>query len=62
VLTVRALLAVAIVICGVAIVVRVAGLGLRFDSLPGLVLGAAMIALGVHRISLILRVRGGAAR
>jgi hypothetical protein len=30
----------------------------RFAVLPGSVLGAAMIALGVHRLSLIARVRG----
>lgn len=61
-LAVRGVLGVALVICGTIIIVRVAGLGLRFESLPGLVLGAAMIALGVHRLSLILRVRRDAAR
>lgn len=61
-LIVRAALAVALVVCGGVIVVRLAGLGLHYESLPGFVLGAAMIALGVHRLSLILRLRGGAAR
>ncbi|MEO6836156.1 MAG: hypothetical protein ABI231_09680 [Candidatus Tumulicola sp.] len=58
-LALRAVLAVALVVCGTVIIVRVAALGVRFESLPGLVLGAAMMALGVHRISLILRLRGG---
>ncbi len=61
-LAIRTVLAVAMVLCGTAIVVRVAALGMRFESLPGIVLGAAMVALGAHRLSLILRARGGAAR
>jgi hypothetical protein len=51
-------LAVAMIVFGSAIVVRLAAFGLRFEILPGLVLGAAMIALGAHRITLILRLRG----
>lgn len=40
--------------CGAVIVVQMLhGIGLRFPALPGLVLGAAMIGLGV------LRLRGG---
>jgi len=31
-----------------------------FGIFPGLVLGVAMIALGAHRIALILRARGSA--
>ncbi|MBV8372952.1 MAG: hypothetical protein JOY69_06800 [Candidatus Eremiobacteraeota bacterium] len=61
-LALRTVLALAITICGAAIVVRVAALGLRVQTLPGLVLGAAMIALGIHRLSLILRLRRGTAR
>ncbi|MFY9738481.1 MAG: hypothetical protein WAK11_05440 [Candidatus Cybelea sp.] len=56
----RGLLAVAILLCGIVILVRMAAAlpeG-RFAVLPGIVLGAAMIALGVHRLSLIARVRG----
>jgi hypothetical protein len=56
----RGLLAVAMVLCGLVILVRMAEVlpvG-RFAVLPGIVLGAAMIALGVHRLSLIARVRG----
>jgi hypothetical protein len=62
VLILRTILAVALVICGAVVVVRVAALGLRAESLPGLVLGAAMIALGAHRLALIARVRRGIAR
>ncbi|MGA8534035.1 MAG: hypothetical protein WB615_08005 [Candidatus Tumulicola sp.] len=61
-LAVRTVLAVALIVCGAVVVVRVAALGLRVESLPGLVLGSAMIALGAHRLSLIARVRRGAAR
>ena len=56
----RTALAVAMVLCGAIVLVRVAALGIRSESLPGLVLGAAMIALGAHRLSLIARVRRGA--
>lgn len=60
--TVRGVLAAAMTICGAVVIVRVAGLGLRGESLPGLVLGVAMIALGIHRLTLIARMRRGAAR
>ena len=59
---VRGALAVALMLCGGAIVVRMlewirpAG----FNILPGILLGAAMIALGAHRLTLILRARGSA--
>ena len=51
----RGLLAVAIILCGLVILVRmVAALPEgHFKVIPGIVLGAAMIALGVHRLSLI---------
>ncbi|MGA2760897.1 MAG: hypothetical protein ABSF08_11315 [Candidatus Cybelea sp.] len=56
----RALLAVAMVVCGLVILVRMALVlpAGGFAILPGVVLGGAMIALGVHRLSLIARVRG----
>jgi len=59
VLYVRALLALAMIGLGLVILARmlvVASAGIAI--VPGLVLGAAMIALGVHRLSLILRIRG----
>lgn len=56
----RALLAAAMVLCGIVILVRMAEAlpAGRFAVLPGIVLGGAMIALGAHRLSLIARVRG----
>lgn len=33
------------------------GVGLRFEAVPGLILGAAMCALGVHRTMLLWRAR-----
>ncbi len=58
-LVVRTILAVAMTVCGGVILVRVAALGLHIESAPGLILGIAMIALGVHRLSLIAGVRRG---
>jgi hypothetical protein len=60
VLLFRGILSVAMVLCGAVILVRMleAIHPGGFAILPGVVLGAAMIALGAHRISLILRVRG----
>jgi hypothetical protein len=59
VLLVRGVLAVAMIVCGIVILARMLqSLGAGFAILPGLVLAGAMIALGVHRIALILRVRG----
>jgi len=61
VLLVRAALAVAMIALGIVILVRMLALaGAGFAIVPGLLLGAAMIALGTHRISLILRARGSA--
>ncbi len=57
----RAALSIAIAVCGGVILVEMlsnAGRG-GFKIVPGLVLGAAMIALGAHRMSLILRARAG---
>lgn len=60
-LLLRTVLAFALVLCGLVILVRmfaVAPAGPQwFNIIPGVVLGAAMIALGVHRLSLIARVR-----
>ena len=53
----RAAVAIGMIACGVVVVVRVLGYGLRIETLPGIVLGAAMVALGVHRMSLIARSR-----
>ena len=46
------------IILGAAIFIRMLmGAGLRFEAVPGLVLGAAMCALGIHRTMLLLRTR-----
>jgi hypothetical protein len=51
----RAILSGAIVIVGAVVVVRMAAYGFRGETVPGVVLGAAMIALGLHRLRLIAR-------
>lgn len=49
------------IVLGIVILARMLTLaGAGFAIVPGLVLAAAMIALGVHRISLIFRSRGSA--
>jgi hypothetical protein len=57
-LYVRGFLAIAMIALGIVLLVRMLGLAPTggFAILPGLVLGGALIALGVHRGSLILRV------
>ncbi|HEX4013744.1 MAG TPA: hypothetical protein VHX17_07650 [Candidatus Cybelea sp.] len=59
-LLLRSVLAVAMIGLGGVILVRMLAVlpAGRFAILPGVVLGAAMIALGVHRLKLIARVRG----
>jgi hypothetical protein len=58
-LILRTVLAGVTVILGLIILARmfVSLPGAGFTIVPGLVLGAAMIALGLHRLSLIARVR-----
>jgi hypothetical protein len=56
VLALRAVLAVAMILCGIVILTRMLlTLAAGFAVLPGIVLAGALIALGAHRISLILR-------
>jgi uncharacterized membrane protein HdeD (DUF308 family) len=54
----RTILSVATILCGIVILAEMLP-SLRYGLaiLPGLVLGAAMIALGAHRLSLIVRAR-----
>lgn len=60
-LRLRAVLAVAMILCGIVILAEMLrSYSSGFAILPGVVLAGAMIALGAHRISLILRVRRGA--
>ena len=57
-LLLRAVLAVAMILCGAVILARMlASLSAGFAILPGVVLAGAMIALGAHRIALIARAR-----
>ena len=58
-LLVRGLLAAATIFCGLLILARMLeSLRAGFAIVPGVILGAAMIALGAHRLSLIFRARG----
>jgi hypothetical protein len=60
VLILRAVLSGAVLLCGIVILTRMLE-SVReggFAILPGVVLGAAMIALGAHRLSLVLRAKG----
>ncbi len=45
------------IVCGAIVFVRMVAYGIRLETVPGLVLGAAMVVLGLHRLSLIARVR-----
>lgn len=47
----------AYVVLGAVIIVRLAGAGLRWEIVSGLVFGAALIALGCYRIAAFLRMR-----
>ena len=59
-MTIRLILALLMVVVGVTLVIRMMMVGFELQVLPGVALGGAMIALGVHRASLILRMRGQA--
>jgi hypothetical protein len=60
VLLVRTVFAFAMILCGSVILAEMLqSRGAGFAILPGVVLAGAMIALGAHRISLILRIRRG---
>ncbi|HTV73477.1 MAG TPA: hypothetical protein VME66_07235 [Candidatus Acidoferrales bacterium] len=54
----RAVLAIAMILLGIVILVRMLqSIASGVAILPGIVLGGAMIALGAHRLSLIRRAR-----
>lgn len=59
-LFVRGVLAGAMILLGIVILVRMLAVvpAGGFAVVPGVVLGVAMVALGVHRLKLIARVRG----
>ncbi|MGC8484136.1 MAG: hypothetical protein ACP5O6_00670 [Candidatus Baltobacteraceae bacterium] len=52
----RAFLSLALVIVGAIVLVRMLHLGFGIPELPGIVLGAAVIALGAYRLRQIVRV------
>jgi len=56
VIILRIVLASLLVVIGCSIIVRMLGLGIHPDIFPGVLLGGAMVALGIHRIALIRRV------
>lgn len=46
------------IVLGALVVVQIVRYaGLRFEAIPGIVLGLAMAALGIHRTLLLLRMR-----
>ncbi|HUY10740.1 MAG TPA: hypothetical protein VMV73_00605 [Candidatus Dormibacteraeota bacterium] len=53
----RALLAVAFTLIGVVVIFRVLALGFNLHALPGIVLGGALIALGLYRLRQIAEIR-----
>lgn len=60
-MTLRLILALLLIVVGVTMTISMlVQIGFHREVIPGLVLGAAMVALGVHRTSLILRARGNA--
>jgi hypothetical protein len=55
----RAMLAVATIGCGIVVLARMLqSMAAGFAIVPGVVLAAALIALGAHRLALIWRARG----
>ncbi len=55
----RATISLALVVVGAIVLVRMIHLGFGLPEMPGLVLGAAVIALGAYRLRQILRVWAG---
>uniref|UniRef100_E6PH53 Uncharacterized protein n=1 Tax=mine drainage metagenome TaxID=410659 RepID=E6PH53_9ZZZZ len=55
----RAAISLALVIVGAIVLLRMLHLGFGLPELPGLVLGAAVMALGAYRLRQILRVWAG---
>lgn len=58
-MTLRLILALLLIVVGTTMTISMlVQIGFHRETIPGVVLGAAMVALGVHRTSLILRSRG----
>jgi hypothetical protein len=60
VIAVRLLFYALYVVLGSVILARMLAAGLRWESLSGVTLGVALIALGFYRLLLFARLRGGA--
>jgi hypothetical protein len=45
------------VVLGAIILVRVVGYGIRMETLTGIVLGVLLMALGIYRLTQVLRIR-----
>lgn len=56
-LATRSVLAVAMILVGAVVIVRMAGLGISLAIVPGLILGGAMTALGFYRLRQIRNAR-----
>ncbi|MEO6913830.1 MAG: hypothetical protein ABI182_07415 [Candidatus Baltobacteraceae bacterium] len=54
----KLLMSLAFVVIGVILIVRILAFGVSFSILPGLVLGTALIGLGVVRIRTFMQMRG----
>ena len=52
----RAVISLALVVVGAIVLVRMLHLGFGLPELPGIILGAAVIALGAYRLRQIVRV------
>ncbi len=53
----RTVLAFGMVVAGAILIVRVLALGLSFAIVPGFVLGAAVVALGLYRLKQLRALR-----
>ncbi|MDQ2681019.1 MAG: hypothetical protein M3Y21_08370 [Candidatus Eremiobacteraeota bacterium] len=54
----KLLMSAAFVVMGVVLIVRIFWFGISFSILPGLILGVALIGLGVVRIRTFIQMRG----
>ena len=59
---VRLLFYVLYIVLGIVVIARLLPLGLRWETLSGLIVGLALVALGVYRLGLYARLRGGGPR
>ncbi len=53
----KLLMSLAFVVMGIILIVRILAFGISFSILPGLILGFALIGLGVVRIRTFMQIR-----